>query len=108
MLPFWKITEKFIGGAMPATPDYRTLISEQQTFLDNNGYQIDYESNWYTPWDDISNTEYTQYYWGANASYNYLLNDHLEARLYNNYNELRGMKSTRLRPSLNNSLLTRQ
>ena len=81
MLPFWTKTETFIGGAMPATPSYRTIISQQQTFLNNNGYNISYESNWYTPWDDITDIEYSQYYLGANTSYNYLVNDHLETRL---------------------------
>jgi hypothetical protein len=81
MLPFWSKTEKFIGGAMPATPSYRTIISQQQTFLNNNGYNIAYQSNWYTPWDDVTDTEYTEYYLGANSSYNYLLNDHVETRL---------------------------
>ena len=54
MLPFWRISEKFIGGAMPATPSYRTIISQQQSFLNSNGYNIEYQANWYTPWDDIS------------------------------------------------------
>lgn len=64
MLPFWKITEKFIGGAMPATPSYETIVGEQQDFLDNNSYNIGYESNWFTPWDPITDREYTEYYWG--------------------------------------------
>lgn len=83
MLPFWKITEKFVGGAMPATSSYRTIISQQQSYINNNGYNIDYQSNWYAPWDDISDTEYSQYYLNANTSYSYLVNDHLETRLFN-------------------------
>ena len=88
MLPFWRITEKFIEGAMPASPTYRTIISQQQTFLNNNDYNISYQNNWYTPWDDVTDTEYSQYYLAANTSYNYLQNDHLETRLYNNTTEL--------------------
>ena len=88
MLPFWRISEKFIGGAMPATPSFRTIVSQQQSFMNSNGYNIEYQANWYTPWDDISDREYTDYYWGANTSYNYLLNDHLETRLFNNTTEL--------------------
>jgi hypothetical protein len=81
MLPFWIKSEKFIGGAMPATTSYRTIISQQQTFLNNNGYNIDYQYNWYTPWDDVTEIEYTEYYLRANSSYDYLLSDHLETRL---------------------------
>jgi len=100
MLPFWQITEKFIGGAMPASPSYRTIINQQQAFLDNNGYNISYQSNWYTPWDDITDTEYTQYYLGANPAYDYLLNDHLETRLYNNYTELSRFEINKIKAKL--------
>ena len=100
MLPFWKITEKFIIGAMPATTSYRTIISQQQSFLNNNGYNINYQSNWYTPWDDISETEYSQYYLGANTSYNYLVNDHLETRLYNNPTELSRFEINKIKAKL--------
>ena len=100
MLPFWKITEKFIGGAMPASPSYRTIISQQQSFLNNNGYNIDYQSNWYTPWDDVTDVEYTEYYLGANSSYNYLLNDHLETRLYNNTTELSRFEINKIKAKL--------
>ena len=100
MLPFWNKTEKFIGGAMPASPSYRTIISQQQTFLDNNGYNIDYQSNWYTPWDDVTDSEYTEYYWGANTSYYYLLNDHLETRLYNNPTELSRYEINKIKAKL--------
>jgi len=88
MLPWWKISEKFIGGAMPATPIYRTIISQQQTFMNNNGYHIEYQANWHTPWDDITDWEYSSYYLAANPAFDYLLNDHLETRLYNNYTYL--------------------
>ena len=81
MLPFWKITEEFIGGAMPPTPRSRTIIQQQQVYMDNNGYGIDYEHNWMTPWGDITDDEYNQYYWIANPAYNYLDLDHLETRL---------------------------
>ena len=100
MLPFWKITEKFIGGAMPATPSYRTIISQQQTFLDNNGYNIEYESNWYTPWDDITDDEYTEYYWADNPDYSYLVNDHIETRLYDNPNELSRFEINKVKAKL--------
>jgi hypothetical protein len=88
MLPFWKITEKFVEAAMPSAPSYRTIISQQQSFINSNGYNILYESNWYTPWDDVTDREYTEYYLGANTAYNYLLNDHLETRLFTNTAEL--------------------
>lgn len=100
MLPFWRISEKFIGGAMPATPTYRTIISQQQSFLNSNGYNIEYQSNWFTPWDDISDKEYSEYYWGANASYNYLLNDHLETRLFNNTTELSRYEINKIKAKL--------
>jgi hypothetical protein len=80
MLPFWNKTEKFILGCMPTTPIYRQLIHEQQVYMDNNGYQIKYENNWKTPWPDVTDREYTEYYFGLNPAFNYLLNDHLEAR----------------------------
>ncbi|HBC77522.1 MAG TPA: hypothetical protein DCZ51_02765 [Bacteroidales bacterium] len=100
MLPFWNKTEKFIGGAMPATPSYRAIISQQQAFLDNNGYNIAYQSNWYTPWDDVTDAEYTEYYWGANTSYYYLLNDHLETRLYSNPAELSRFEINKIKAKL--------
>jgi hypothetical protein len=100
MLPFWKISEKFIGGAMPATPSYRTIVQQQQSILNSNGYNIEYQSNWYTPWDDISDTEYSQYYSSANSSYNYLLNDHLETRLYNNSTELSRYEINKIKAKL--------
>jgi hypothetical protein len=81
MLPFWKVTEEFIGGAMPPTPRSRTLVQEQQVYMDNNGYGIDYLNNWKTPWGDISDDEYNQYYWIANPDYDYLQIDHLVTRL---------------------------
>ncbi len=80
MLPFWKITEKFIGGAMPTAPRYNTIIHQQQIYLDNHGYDIDYEENWITPWDPISDSEYTEYYWANNPSYSYLVANHIEYR----------------------------
>jgi hypothetical protein len=58
MLPFWNITEKFIGGAMPVTPRYEEIIHNQQVYMDNNGYNIQYESNWLHPWGKIDNVEY--------------------------------------------------
>ena len=84
MLPFWSITEKFIGGAMPTAPRYNTIIHQQQAFLDNNGYDIDYESNWFTPWDPITDSEYTEYYWANDPSYSYLSSDHIEYRSHLN------------------------
>ncbi len=100
MLPFWGISEKFIGGAMPATPRYRTIVQQQQEFINANGYNISYAPNWYTPWDDITDTEYTEYYLGANPSYNYLLNDHLETRLYNNTTELSRYEINKIKAKL--------
>ena len=52
---------------MPSTPTFETIVHEQQVFLNNNGYNIDYESNWITPWGDITHEEYEQYYWGNNS-----------------------------------------
>jgi len=100
MLPFWEKTEKFICGAMPATPAFRTIISQQQTFMDNNNYQIPYLTNWYTPWDDITNTEYSRYYLGADPAYNYLLNDHLESRLYNDHTPLSRLEINKIKAKL--------
>jgi hypothetical protein len=79
MLPFWRITEKFIGGAMPRTTSFEQIVRDQQIFLDNNGYNINYESNWITPWGSITDQEYTEYYWNNNAAYSYLANDHIIA-----------------------------
>ena len=81
MLPFWKVTEKFIGGAMPPTPRSRTLVHQQQQYMDSIGYGINYEQNWITPWADITDDEYNQYYWIANPDYDYLDLDHLVTRL---------------------------
>ena len=100
MLPFWKITEKFIGGAMPTTPSYNTIIQQQQVFLNNNGYNIDYESNWFTPWDPITDREYTQYYWNDNPDYSYLVLDHLETRLYNNPEEMSRYEINKMKAKL--------
>jgi len=79
MQPWWNISEKFIGAINPSTPTYTKLIKEQQTYLDNNGYNIDFESNWLTPWLDVTDEEYAQYYWEDNPQYAYLANDHLVA-----------------------------
>ena len=85
---------------MPATPTYRTIVSQQQSFMNSNGYNIEYQANWYTPWDDISDREYSEYYLAANASYNYLLNDHLESRLYNNPTELSRYEINKIKAKL--------
>jgi hypothetical protein len=79
MLPWWKITEKFICGAMPPTPVYQTIVSQQQDYLNANGYNIDYESNWLTPWGMITHGEYSDYYWDNQESVQYLAEDHLIA-----------------------------
>ncbi len=100
MLPFWSKSEKFIQGAMPSTSSYRTVISQQQTFINNNRYNIAYQSNWYSPWDDVTNAEYSAYYLGANTSYNYLLNDHLETRLFNDPTELSRNEINKLKAKL--------
>ena len=78
LLPFWSISEKFIGGAMPRTPSFETIISQQQDFMDNNGYNIEYESNWIAPWGSITQQEYDQYYWHLNSAYQYLENEYLK------------------------------
>lgn len=100
MLPFWKITEKFIGGAMPTTPSYNTVIQQQQIFLDANGYGIDYESNWYTPWDPISDREYNGYYLADNPDYSYLVLDHLESRRYDNNTEMSRYEINKIKAKL--------
>jgi hypothetical protein len=100
MLPFWKITEKFIEGAMPSTPSFRTIIRQQQTLINNTGYNINYESNWFTPWDDITDKEYSEYYLSANTSYNYLVNDHLETRLYTNTTDLSRFEINKIKAKL--------
>ncbi|MDP4222303.1 MAG: LamG-like jellyroll fold domain-containing protein [Bacteroidota bacterium] len=100
MLPFWKITEKFISGAMPATPRYRTVAQQEQVYLNNNGYNIAYESNWYTPWDDITDVEYSQYYLAADPAYNYLVNDHLETRLSSNTTNLSDYEINKIKAKL--------
>ena len=81
MLPWWNITDKFIEGAMPPTPMFYNTIHDQQSYLDNNGYNIDYESNWITPWAPITDLEYIEYYWNNAPGYEYLALDHLEERL---------------------------
>ncbi|MDP4222531.1 MAG: LamG-like jellyroll fold domain-containing protein [Bacteroidota bacterium] len=100
MLPFWRISEKFIEGAMPVTPKYRTIVQQAQEFMNSNGYNIAYEPNWFTPWDDITDTEYTEYYLGANPSYNYLVNDHLETRLFNNTTDLSRFEINKMKAKL--------
>ena len=78
MLPFWNISEKFIGAAMPTTPRFEEIIHNQQIYMDNHGYNIDYESNWINPWGKVSNIEYQSFYWGGgNPAYSYLENDHV-------------------------------
>jgi hypothetical protein len=92
MAPFWNITERFIIGAMPTTPDYNSLIHEQQVYLDANYPSIQYESNWEHPWGTITDSEYINYYWnlyGARQDYIYLSNEYLlcgplsDAEIYN-------------------------
>jgi hypothetical protein len=100
MLPFWEITEKFIGGAMPTTTTFNNVVSQQQTYLYNNGLNIDYRSNWIIPWNSISQNEYNQYYWDNNASYNYLANDHLIAFWDNNNVDLARREVNRIKAKL--------
>lgn len=84
MLPFWSKCEKFICGGMPPTPVYETAIQNQQAFLNSNGYNIEYESNWVHPWDNIAHEAYMRYYLNDDPSYNYIANDHLTAFWDNN------------------------
>lgn len=100
MLPFWRITEKFIGGAMPTTPRYNTIIHQQQMFLDQNGYDIDYESNWYTPWDPVTDREYSRYYSADDPEYSYLVLDHLETRLWDNPTEMSRYEINKIKAKL--------
>jgi hypothetical protein len=79
MLPWWKITEKFISGAMPSASRYVTVVDQQQAYLDANGYNIDYKNNWIMPWGTITMKEYSDYYWDDMASAQYLKADHLIA-----------------------------
>jgi hypothetical protein len=88
MLPFWKITEKFIGGNEPKTPAYEAIIHEQQVYLNNNGYNINYESNWMTPWGILTNNEYRGYYDSNAPEYQYLAVDHLLSYWDNNDDQL--------------------
>ncbi len=88
MLPFWRISEKFIGGNEPATPKYETIIHQQQIYLNNNGYNISYEPNWVTPWGDLTDTQYDRYYADNSPDYQYLALDHLIAYWDNNDEQL--------------------
>ena len=67
---------------MPTTPRFNTVIRQQQIFMDNHGYGIDYESNWFNPWDPITDQEYSGYYWRKDPSYSYLNADHIESRYW--------------------------
>jgi len=100
MLPFWNITEKFIGGAMPSTPWYDEIIREQQVYLNANGYNINYESNWFTPWAAITDQEYSDYYLNNIPAYNYLALDHLETRMYNDPNEMSTFEINKLKAKI--------
>ena len=77
MLPWWSKSEKFIGGAVPSALVYETIVSKQQEYLDANGYNIDYESNWLNPWGKVTIEEYDSYYWGRDAAYSYMANEFL-------------------------------
>jgi hypothetical protein len=77
MHPFWNITEKFICGAMPTTPRLKEIVHNQQLYMNSNGYQIDFESNWIHPWGEITNNEYQSYYWNRYPEYTYIGNDHV-------------------------------
>lgn len=100
MLPFWNKTEKFIGGAMPPTPNFRLIVRDQQIFMNNNGYNIQYESNWITPWTDVTDTEYTEYYWRNNPAYYYLQTDHLETRMANDNTPLSTTEINKIKAKL--------
>jgi hypothetical protein len=63
MLPWWKITEKFISAVMPSTPTYQTVVDQQQSYMDAHGYNIDYKSNWIVPWGSLTMKQYSDYYW---------------------------------------------
>ena len=100
MLPFWNITEKFIGGAMPSTPWYDEIIREQQVYLNANGYSISYQSNWYTPWAEITDQQYSEYYLNNNPAYHDLVLDHLETRMYNDPNEMSAFEISKLKAKI--------
>jgi hypothetical protein len=100
MLPFWEIIEKFIGGAMPATPIYETIVSQQQDFINNNGYNIEYESNWITPWGSITQQEYEEYYWHLNTDYYYLENEYLKTSWYNGNPQVNREEINRIKAKL--------
>jgi hypothetical protein len=84
MLPFWKITEKFIGGVDPGAPRYETIIHQLQVYLNNNGYNISYEPNWYPAWGSLTDNEYVKYYSENSPDYQYLALDHVIAFWDNN------------------------
>jgi len=79
MLPFWSKTEKFILGAYPTTPAFKKMIHYQQTYLNANNYNINYEANWICPWDTITQQQLHDYYWWNDTTYSYLANDHVTA-----------------------------
>jgi hypothetical protein len=79
MLPWWKISEKFLSGAMPWDPVYQTIVDQQQAYLDANGYDIQYKANWIMPWGNITHQQYSDYYWDNLSSSQYLALDHLIA-----------------------------
>jgi hypothetical protein len=79
MLPFWNISEKFIGAAMPASPGFADVVHNQQMYMDNNGYDINYESSWIHPWGLVTDAEYVNYYWNNDVNYWYLEKDHVRA-----------------------------
>ena len=79
MLPWWNKTQKFINGVLPTCPTYKAFVHQQQIFLDSGGYGINYESNWMTPWGNITDKEYTEYYGRNNPAYKYLETDYLIA-----------------------------
>jgi|WetSurMetagenome_2_1015567.scaffolds.fasta_scaffold00011_27 hypothetical protein len=85
MLPWWQKSEKFIEGSHPTTWHRRQdLIPQQQAFLDNGGYNVEYQDNWIAPWPDITPEEYDAYYNNVNHAYDYIGLDHIEPRLYSN------------------------
>ena len=100
MLPFWSISDKFIGGAMPRTPTFETIISQQQNFLNSNGYNIDYASNWITPWGNITQQEYAEYYWNNNPAFQYLANEYLLSTWWDGDEQINRSEINRIKSKL--------
>jgi hypothetical protein len=106
MLPWWRKVEKFVEGAMPSDPRFLTIVDQAQDYIDSKGYGIQYKPNWVWPWGQVTNKEYSDYYWDNLSGAQYLAVDHLIAYWDNNDDQLVRTEVNRIKAKIEQYIAT--